>query len=90
MPPYNRTAEFEPRTPSPPDIMFTYFSNSKLRQANNEKIKAKVDRDMLHHRTDATDALIGGGYCQTRSKRGPQVKQLTKIPWHLIAPPFTM
>ena len=33
--------------------------------------------------------MIGGDNSQTRSPWGVQVKQLTKICWHLIAPPST-
>ena len=44
---------------------------------------------MLHHRADPTNAMIGCDNSQTRSPWGVQVKQLTKICWHLIAAPST-
>ena len=37
---------------------------------------------------DPTNAMIGGDNCQTRSPWGVQVKQLTKICWHLICSPI--
>ena len=43
---------------------------------------------MLHHRADPTNAMIGGDNSQTRSPWGVQVKQLTKICWHLICSPI--
>ena len=46
-----------------------------------------LDR-MLHHRADPTNAMIGGDNSQTRSPWGVQVKQLTKICWHLICSPI--
>ena len=43
---------------------------------------------MLHHRADPTNAMIGGDNSQTRSPWAVQVKQLTKICWHLICSPY--
>ena len=44
---------------------------------------------MRHHRTDPTNAMIGVDISQSRSPWGVQVKQLTKICWHLICFPTT-
>ena len=41
----------------------------------------------LHHWADPTNAIIVGDNTQTRSPLGLQVKQLTKICWHLICSP---
>ena len=42
---------------------------------------------MLHHMADPYIVVIGGDNSQTRSPWGVQVKQMTRICLHLIAPP---
>ena len=68
-----------------PSVSLNLYSSLSLSLSSHQ-----LGNSFLHSSYDSnpTNAMIGGDNSQTRSPWGVQVKQLTKICWHLFCSPI--